>query len=178
MKRIWLVGLSLVFLLGGPGGTEIPRAGTGQDGELLHGVTWPNPRFTDNGDVTVTDNLTGLMWTKDANLYGTRNWTQALSDCESCTVGGYDDWHLPQRRELFSLVHDVYYNPSLPNTAGTGQWTRGDPFTNVQSSYYWTSTTSTYFTYQACGVGLLNAFVIINAKRKAYYVWCVRGGSN
>lgn len=66
MKRLWFVGLSLVFLLGGLGGTEIPWAGTGQDVELQHGVTWPNPRFTYNGDDTVTDNLTGLMWTKDA----------------------------------------------------------------------------------------------------------------
>ncbi|MGA9347827.1 MAG: hypothetical protein WBW48_03355 [Anaerolineae bacterium] len=35
---------------------------TGEDGELLKGVTWPSPRFTDNGNGTVTDNLTGLIW--------------------------------------------------------------------------------------------------------------------
>ena len=42
-------------------GVEIPCAGTGQDGEIQAGVTWPEPRFTDHGDGTVTDNLTGLM---------------------------------------------------------------------------------------------------------------------
>jgi len=51
-------------------GTEISCAGTGQDGEIQAGVAWPEPRFTDNGDGTMTDTLTGLMWTKDANLPG------------------------------------------------------------------------------------------------------------
>jgi hypothetical protein len=40
---------------------------TGDDGELSKGVVWPNARFADNGDGTVTDNLTGLMWLKNAN---------------------------------------------------------------------------------------------------------------
>jgi hypothetical protein len=35
---------------------------SGQDGDLEKGVAWPDPRFTDNGDGTVTDNLTGLVW--------------------------------------------------------------------------------------------------------------------
>ncbi len=42
-------------------------AGTGQDGELQRGVTWPTPGFTDNEDGTMTDNLTGLIWLQDAN---------------------------------------------------------------------------------------------------------------
>ena len=51
---------------GTSGATVIPCTGTGQDGELQTGLAWPNPRFTDNGDQSVTDNLTGLIWTKDA----------------------------------------------------------------------------------------------------------------
>ena len=51
-------------------GNVIPCAGTGQDGDIQAGVAWPNPRFTDNGDGTVTDNLTGLMWTQNANPAG------------------------------------------------------------------------------------------------------------
>ena len=43
-------------------GAVIDCAGTGQDGEIQAGVAWPDPRFTDNGDGTVTDNVTGLMW--------------------------------------------------------------------------------------------------------------------
>jgi len=50
---------------------EVPCAGTGQDGELEKGVAWPVPRFADNGNGTVTDNLTGLIWLKNANCIGT-----------------------------------------------------------------------------------------------------------
>ena len=52
----------------------------GDDGYYQKGVAWPNPRFTDNGDGTVTDNLTGLIWLKNANCFGTRTWATALSD--------------------------------------------------------------------------------------------------
>ena len=44
------------------GGTPRDCTGTGEDGEHQAGVEWPTPRFTDNGDGTVTDNLTGLDW--------------------------------------------------------------------------------------------------------------------
>ena len=44
---------------------------TGDDGDLEMGMTWPVPRFTDNEDGMVTDNLTGLMWLKDANCIAT-----------------------------------------------------------------------------------------------------------
>ena len=63
-------------------GDDVSCAGTGQDGQLRPGVAWPNPRFTDNNNGTVTDNLTGLMWLKDANCFGLRTWAQALSDAQ------------------------------------------------------------------------------------------------
>jgi len=152
--------------------------GAGDDGQLGRGVTWPNPRFTDNGNDTVTDNLTGLMWTKDANIYGRRTWTQALADCEACTVGGHTDWHLPQVKELQSLIHFGYFSPALSNTAGTGQWTSGDPFTNVQSYYYWSATThGNYFTI-AWDVAFDCGYVHNGDKSDPWYVWCVRGGPN
>jgi hypothetical protein len=43
-------------------GNPISFSGTGMDGEIRAGVAWPTPRFTDNGDGTATDNLTGLTW--------------------------------------------------------------------------------------------------------------------
>ncbi|MBF0538082.1 MAG: hypothetical protein HQL03_07505, partial [Nitrospirae bacterium] len=52
------------------GTVSLPQTGqttsyyAGDDGALQKGVVWPNPRFTVNSDQTVTDNLTGLMWTK------------------------------------------------------------------------------------------------------------------
>lgn len=63
-------------------GSEIPCPNTGQDGELQKGLAWPNPRFTDHGDGTVTDNLTNLMWVKEPGLLDgfsdARTWTDAL----------------------------------------------------------------------------------------------------
>jgi hypothetical protein len=50
---------------------------TRDDGALRKGVAWPTPRFTDNNNNTVTDNLTGLIRMKDTQFFGLRNWTQA-----------------------------------------------------------------------------------------------------
>jgi hypothetical protein len=76
---------------------------TGDDGDLSKGVTWPNPRFTDNNDGTVTDNLTGLVWLKDANRFGSTNWADALIACNALAADGTNltdgssagDWRLP-----------------------------------------------------------------------------------
>ena len=51
-------------------GNVIDCAGTGQDGDLQMGRASPDPRFTDNGDGTVTDNLTGLIWLQEIDLLG------------------------------------------------------------------------------------------------------------
>ncbi|MEE8553048.1 MAG: DUF1566 domain-containing protein, partial [Desulfobacterales bacterium] len=112
------------------------------------GVEWPNPRFTDNENGTVTDNLTGLIWLKNANCFGVRNWWEALTDCNGLSAGenlcnsgavslndgsSGGDWRLPNRFELESLLNMEYYQPALSNSVGTAQWTHGDPFDDVQS---------------------------------------------
>ena len=55
--------------------SPLDPAPTGSDGDLQKGVAWPNPRFTDNANGTVTDNLTGLIWLKNANCFGRPVWT-------------------------------------------------------------------------------------------------------
>jgi len=163
------------------GGAGVPDTGqttlyrTGDDGDLERGVAWPNPRFTDNGDDTVTDNLTGLMWTKNANLWQV-SWNTAIDNCNDHSVAGYTDWRLPNVRELQSLVHYGVFTPAVPNTAGTGQWSAGDPFDNVQSSNYWSSTTCADNTANAWYVYLSNGLVFSGIKTSTYYVWPVRGG--
>ena len=81
-----------------------------QDGDLRAGAPLPEPRFTDRGDGTVTDNLTGLMWTQDANLPGA---LLAKTDVAAYVAGmnagtypnlGYTDWRVPDRTELLSLI--------------------------------------------------------------------------
>jgi formylglycine-generating enzyme required for sulfatase activity len=87
-------------------GNQISCSGTGQDGEVRAGAAWPSPRFHDNGNGTVTDNLTGLMWTQNANLPGsTVTWYQAVDFCNNLSQGGYTDWRLPNVNELEILVN-------------------------------------------------------------------------
>jgi Protein of unknown function (DUF1566) len=114
--------------------------GRGQDGDIRAGVVPPDPRFTDNGDGTITDNLTGLIWLKNADCFGQRNWEQALADANALadpqcglsdgSVAG--DWRLPNRKELGSLLDFENFRPPLPT---------GHPFITLRNSFYWSSTT-------------------------------------
>jgi len=142
--------------------TQVPRTGqttsdtAGDDGDLRKGVPWPAPRFTNNNDGTVTDNLTGLVWLAKANcLSGT--WLDCFSFCNGLGSGqcGLSDgstagkWRMPNLFEMESLRDMAYKDPALSNAAGTGQWSAGDPFTDVQNNYYWTSTNySNVLTYK------------------------------
>jgi hypothetical protein len=151
---------------------EIPCVGTGQDGEIQAGVAWPNPRFIDNGDGTVTDNLTGLMWTKDANLSGDKMaWQNALDYVKTQNVGGHTDWRVPNITELRSLIDYSQYSPALPQS---------NPFINVISNYYWSSTTRAYPPSYALIVdmddGLVGNSMSNDYKSSVNYVWPVRGG--
>ncbi len=65
---------------------------------------------------------------------------------------------------------------SEEDTAGDGQWTAGDPFENVQSSYYWTSTQYLPHADDAWHVNLYHGVVAHDLKTDGRYVWCVRGG--
>lgn len=156
---------------------------TGDDGELQIGITWPNPRFTDNGDDTITDNLTGLIWLKNADRFGGRMWAAALCECNNLYADGVDlkdgsvpgDWRLPNIRELHSLINYGFNDPALPDIAGTGQWTEGNPFTNVRTFPYWSSTTSVSFPSGAWKVGFITGFTTFTGKTGNNRVWCVRG---
>lgn len=182
-------------------GAPVPRTGqttsyaTGDDGDLQKGVAWPNPRFTDNDDGTVTDNLTGLIWLKNASCPdATRNWTTALSDvaqlntdgtmngtnCGDTSNGGnhQTDWRMPNRNELQSLVDIRFFNPALSNAEGTAQWSEGSPFSGVQSGFYWSSSTGVYLQDPSVAwtVFLGNGSVFGKDKNDNYDVWPVRGG--
>jgi hypothetical protein len=122
-------------------GAAIACSGTGQDGDKQKGVIWPAPRFVDNANGTVTDNLTGLIWLKDAYCFGTKNWRPAMTSANTLASGacGLSDgstagmWRLPNRTELMSLVDRSNSRPALP---------AGHPFTDVQSTPYWSSSTT------------------------------------
>ena len=156
--------------------------GTGDDGALEKGLPWPDPRFTDNEDGTVTDNLTGLIWLKAAYCAGDKTWADALTFCNTLASGSCDlsdgslvgEWRLPNIRELTSLIH-YGFSPTLPNTAGTGPWTDGDPFTNVQVYWYWSSTSSVDSPpNNAWHVNMASGDVLPADKGNGLPVWAVR----
>jgi len=164
---------------GGGGATYnagVPKTGqttsyrTGDDGDLEKGVAWPDPRFTDHGNGTVTDNLTGLMWTKNANLPGGSTWNDAIDYCNAMNAGagtyGYNDWRLPNVRELQSLIDYSRWSPALPS---------GHPFTGVQPYSYWSSS-SADLSYEAWFVYLPLGRVDHDNNADEYYVWPVRAG--
>ena len=150
--------------------------GPRDDGALQKGVAWPNPRFTDNANGTVTDNLTGLIWLKNANVFGgQKDWATALTDCNTLAASGTltdgsvaGDWRLPNRRELFSLIDDSNYDLVLPT---------GHPFIDVKGDY-WSSTTLVPLAVAdfAWVVNMSNGYVFTSSKSSALYVWPVRGG--
>jgi hypothetical protein len=167
-------------------GGVVPCDSTGQDGDIRPGVAWPSPRFVDNGDGTVTDTLTGLLWLKNANCLGLRTWTQALTDANGLATGSCGlsdgsaprDWRLPSFDELRSLLDYEYSGPAVSNAAGTGQWTEGDPFTGVLSGSYWSSSSLAIpgERYRAFSVSFLSGYVDSPNKASAIHLWPVRNG--
>lgn len=112
----------------------------GDDFSANKGVAWnAATRFTDNGDGTVTDALTGLIWLKDAGCLRTALWADglmAVNQLASGTCGLSDGstagvWRMPNVVELESLMDVSASDPALP---------AGNPFLNVSGGIYWTST--------------------------------------
>jgi hypothetical protein len=121
-------------------------------------VVWPTPRFTDKGDGTVNDNLTGLTWSKHANapsralpgdlpnscLNAEKDmiWLDAF-DFIAClnakNHAGSINWRLPNLNELESMVNlDFVDSSAYLNSSGFGF--PGLLLTHVKSSQYWTAT--------------------------------------
>lgn len=154
-------------------GVIIDCANTGQDGDTQAGAPWPSPRFTDNGNGTATDNLTGLIWLKDANCTdsaggisrtgGLLNWPSALAWCNNLAHGtcglsdnsAAGDWRLPNINELKSLVDHSRHDPDLP---------AGHPFRNALSVWYWSSTSNPVYTAGAFNVGISRGSIHVTDK--------------
>jgi hypothetical protein len=118
-----------------------------------------------NGDETVTDMNTGLMWQR-TSFEIKMNWQKALSNCENLSFAGYNDWRLPTLEELRSIVNYINTKPAINKAV----------FPNTLSAFYWSSTSTARDTGDAWGVnfdyGSDNDF----AKDSSYFVRAVRGG--
>ncbi len=145
--------------------------------------TWTGVRFTDNGDGTVRDNLTDLVWLKDAScsdlagtdVNGGGHWQTALLAAHNLASGtcglsdgsSANDWRLPNINELHSLVDLSQSDQALPV---------GHPFISPASWFYWSSSTYVYNDNYAWRVYMSDGNVDDGAKSGIYYVWPVRGG--
>ena len=148
---------------------EIPCAEAtcpGQDG--FHETGCPSEgRFVDNADGTVTDNCTGLMWQKDTGNAGkSLTCCDALAYCENLSLGGglvaWDDWRLPNVRELQSIVDYGRVRPSI------------DPVFGALSSAYCSSTSLAGNPELAWNVYFDRGFVDIDGKDNTHFVRAVR----
>lgn len=160
-------------------GALVECGGTGQDGELKVGAAWPPERFTDNGDQTVTDNLTGLAWIKDPSAKGPescgslntpRSWQESLNyvSCLNSTAYlGFKDWRLPNIVELESLVNIQVEFPY--------SWLNSQGFATVPPVSYWSSSSYVDVPTYAWYVNMVSGATSGYLKTMERYTWPVRG---
>lgn len=153
-------------------GQLIPCRQSGQDAESARGRPWPEPRFRPMGDIVV-DRLTGLVWTRTANAAEyPLTWSEAfdfIAHMNRTHVYGYEDWRLPNRRELRSLISHQTRRPALPDI---------HPFTNVFHGWYWSSTTAVISPAHAWYVDIAGGRMFYGGKDQSFMVWPVRGAGN
>jgi len=136
-------------------------------------------RFTrDDSTNIVTDTQTHLQWQDEPYTQAEEDaynndvesgkalyWANAINYCENLTLGGKDDWRLPNYNELYYIADRSTYNPALSSV-----------FVNVLSSYYWSSTTYVSNTSLAWFVYFGYGNDGYNDKSTSYFVRCVRAG--
>jgi len=164
----------------GPGGgpmTQFVRFVRGGSG---YGIN----DFTDNGDGTIADRATGLMWMREDSQEG-MNWEDALSWAEDLELAGYDDWRLPNAKELQSIV-DYSRAPDATESSAVGPAIA--PLFSITSigttaepeyPFYWTGTTHldgpepTYAAY-VC-FGRATGWMEVPPNSGNYQLWNVHG---
>lgn len=167
-------------------GAVVPCAGTGQDGEVQKGLA----RFyLDNGDGTMTDIRTGLMWEKLADDGGVHDkdtqlsWVDAFGKIAALNAAGgfagYTDWRLPNVNELQSLIDYGRVGPSVPPVFHSGCAAACTVLTCscTTTGDHWSSTSSHDLASQAWFVSYDSGTVGRAAKSSLDFVRAVRGGS-
>ena len=183
------------FLCWDSSGTQISCTGTGQDGDLQKGVAFS---FRDNGDGTITDNNTGLMWevlTNDGSIHDMGNkytWDDAFAVKVAMLnsgggFAGHTDWRVPNVKELQSILDYENLTPSVSPTfnhiAGQRAGVGCDPSvpctdcTCTASGPYWTSTTWVQTPANAWDIDFSNGDHDAPRKSDGLFVRAVRGGS-
>jgi hypothetical protein len=120
-------------------------------------------RFTDNGDGTMTDNTTDLVWLKTPNTL-TLTWEAALAYAENLSFAAATDWRLPNIKELQSLTDAALFNPCINTTA----------FPAIGLRKYWSSTSLPNQTIQAWYLSTAFGITTYDLKTVPNYALCVR----
>lgn len=150
-------------------GSPISCPSTGQDGEYQKGVS---RSYTDNGDGTITDNSTGLVWQKcsiaqnnDSTCTGTASafqWSSASSQCTGLNLAGRT-WRLPTVEELQTLVDYGNNNPAIDSI-----------FSNTPAAAFWTiSEHAPSFNVFAWFVSFQHGDVSYHWKTNSFRIRCV-----
>ena len=113
-------------------------------------ITKPDSRYVDNGNGTVTDKVTGLMWKKCIEglsgadcTTGTAkdfDWYTSSQNTKNDVTAGYSDWRVPNKNELFSLIENACQAPAInqtvfPNTMVSSYWTSSPSIQNADSAW-------------------------------------------
>lgn len=118
-------------------------------------------RFVDNGDGTVTDTCTDLTWQKET-APGRYSWQEALRYCDGLALAEFNDWRLPNIRELLSIADYGRWEPAI------------DPVLTAVPGWYWASSSRAedpiygwvvYFWHGSAGYGLKNGDGYVRAVR-------------
>lgn len=123
------------------------------------------------GDDVVLDRATGLTWAADGNELGcnngsSRNWADSIAFAAGLSFAGYNDWRLPNIKELMSITDYGHNNPAIDETY----------FVNMHNDNYWSSTTYTGLSTVAFRKYMLNGEIIGMLKTITIKLCCVRGG--
>jgi hypothetical protein len=170
LKYGWLPPAPIVYEFGIPKTGQTATFRTGDDGDLEKGYPETPPRLTDNGDGTITDNGTGLMWVKDhtgAGAHGgvDQKWPHLLDFCVALDFAGHTDWRMPNVKEMLSIMDFGCVAPAM------------DPlFTHLSGANFWTSTTFIDWDAAALLVSINEGTISYDDKETYNYIKPVRLG--
>jgi formylglycine-generating enzyme required for sulfatase activity len=122
--------------------------------------------FINNLDSTITDSATNLSWQQVDS--GNMTWEEALTYCENLSLGGHDDWRLPNIKELQSINDDSIVRPSLDTTA----------FPAARIAKYWSSTSLVNNSQRAWLLDNEYGIATYEDKTMRLAVRAVRGGTS
>jgi len=124
--------------------------------------------FKDNGNGTITDVITGLMWESKPSIKK-MNWYEAMDYAKNFRLAGYSDWRLPTEPEYHKLIeHSDRTNKAV--------WLNVNGFRNVLPHRYWSSTTLGGYQDTAWYLDMSCGFILHDKKKikNKTYAICVR----